>query len=348
VNNNHKLSNYISYDRLKVVTETCKPYRGRENVEYPYYKRAHGNKYFTPDMLDNELVYRIMYGHRHIRTEVSKDVFDAELKYQKYQHTEEKVMKYYIYIQIPYEIGIVRPDNSFEFTTPHINQSEITLLNNILFTSYKSGFIQRSVRHGGVVIRNGYRNGDTLFYPIAEGMRVDIATHIPREAGSYKIVGRRVNRKSVNDLLGKYKEMFLVTETMMKTMSSEDYLSVCVDLVKEYTDFNKHDAVEMAESTLNKSHMLDAFIMFAMATNADNLAVHVKRRISDAYADWWVRKFPNDLYSHYTSARRAISKCLYKQHEEVMKEVEFEFGKKYPSSEWGYEIYKNGVEIEQY
>jgi hypothetical protein len=342
-----KLSNYISYLRLKTITEVHKPYRGRKRAEYPYWKRSHGQKYFTADELDGEQVYRLFYGDKWIKRDLTKEEYDGITTTNKYKHEKDGLETYFCYDQKPYQIGIVRPDNSFEFTMDYINQSELMLLNNILFVDYKNSFIQRSVRHGGVIVRNGYSNGDSLFYPAIEGMRIDIATHIPHEAGSYKIIGRRVNRKSVNDLLGKYKEMFLIAETMMKTMSVDDYINVCMDLCKE-TVVTRYITGEHAENALSKSHMLDAFIFYAISLNSDNLCKHIERGLDKSNNQWWVRKFPDNIYTHYSNTRRAISKHLYKQHEDVMKEVEFEFGKKYPASEWGYEVYKNGVEVKQY
>lgn len=344
---------YLSYQSLTSVVNTQKPYRGRDRAEYPYYNRKHGHKYFTVDELNGEKVYRIFYGNMWNRVEITKEEFNAITTQNKYIHDS----KCYTYHSKPNEIGIVRPDDSFEFTAEYMNQSEMMLLNQILVGHWTNGYLQRSVHHGGMMFRSGKRNNDNLFYPIVEGLRVDIATLSPHESGSYKVVGRRVSRKAVNDLLGKYKEMFKVSETMAKTMTSDDYIDASVDIWKEHkfnggstgheNRFTQERAWDAGEQALSKSHMLDAFILFSLAFSYI-LRSEIGYKLSGEKRNFWYRNFPNDLYSHYESSRRSITKHLYQEHEEVFNKSEFEFGKKYPASEWGYEVLKNGVEVKQY
>jgi len=170
-------------------------------------------------------------------------------------------------------------------------------------------------------------------------------------------VGRRVSRKAVNDLLGKYKEMFKVSETMAKTMTSDDYIDASVDIWKEHkfnggstgheNRFTQERAWDAGEQALSKSHMLDAFILFSL-TFSYILRNEIAYKLSGEKRSPWHHRFPDDLYSHYENSRRVINKYLYQQHEEVFNKTEFELGKKYPASEWGYEVFKNGVEVKQY
>jgi hypothetical protein len=45
--------------------------------------------------------------------------------------------------------------------------------------------------------------------------------------------------------------------------------------------------------------------------------------------------------------KRKINKELYKRNPSVMKLTEYEPNKAYPPSEWGVDVFVNGVEVEQ-
>ena len=62
----------------------------------------------------------------------------------------------------------------------------------------------------------------------------------------------------------------------------------------------------------------------------------------------WATSGEYDLVALFDTMKRKLNKEIYRNNDSVMKEVEYEMGKRYPASEWGVTITVDGKEVEQY
>ena len=86
----------IHVEVLNKIIKNEKPYRGRTNEEYPYWKREHGQKFFR----------------------VVRDCPDGEILYYEIHYYSEHVATVY-------------PDNTIEFMDRHYYNGTMIILNDI-------------------------------------------------------------------------------------------------------------------------------------------------------------------------------------------------------------------------
>ena len=145
---------YLNYERLKEITKIASPYRGSTN-RYPIGKRTQNNKYFLEEKEGDEIIYRIIYGNSWTTTEITKEEYivaknnnDPDVYEQEDWNSKDKI--YRRYKRKPNELGIVRPDNTFEFTKSLANgygQGDKQIL-----SGWSAGYLYSSSRQGGMEI----------------------------------------------------------------------------------------------------------------------------------------------------------------------------------------------------
>jgi hypothetical protein len=212
----------LAWDRLTEISVSQKPYRGTTN-RYPIGKRTHNHKDFVIEERNGEQVYVIRYGYgwkTHEHTE--QEYLANQGNIHKRDHNG--VTTYESYSSVPSEIGIVRSDNTFEFTSMYYGQGD-----NMILSSWSRGYFARSSRHGGMIYRGG--NGD-VFHPIFKGMRVDCETMMPHKDSQYQVVGKRVSRKDAKEFLTRYADFYKVNEVMLKAMEWKGYMETGLDVMK--------------------------------------------------------------------------------------------------------------------
>jgi len=344
----------LHWDRLTEIKNTQMPYRGTTN-RYPIADRKHNTKCFYVEERGDETVYVVTYGYRY------QEVFRTEEEYKKDQNNKkqniflrdwekDETKKYVSYIHFPRELGIIRSDNTFEFTSEYYGQGD-----NILMSRWSRGWFFRSSRYGGMVYKEGMND---IFHPIFEGMRVNLDTMMPHESSIYKVTGKRVNRKDAKQFLSKYADFYKINEVMFKTIDWKTLMDTAVDTVKslanqdELINFylskeTKDNMIAWADKNINVAP-LDSALAFAVAHDIGNMYRRVRSSTLDnGYTSVYGNAEIDPMYI-YSSIKRKLNKELYKRHDEVMKPVEYTMGKRFPQSEWGLTITVDGKEVEQY
>lgn len=355
----------FEYKVLDQITQTTNPYRGTKN-RYPIDNRKHSHKYFISDYLDGEKVFRIFYGktYQAVYLPSNEIVAQAKARGEYVYQPENGTMPFYHEMR-PNEVGIVRPDNTFEFTINRLHQGTCMFINDFM-----DGWVYRSSRHGGFVYNASIKNcTEQVFHPVFKGLRFGLGENKDvHEVSKYQLFGRSVNRKESKQLMSKYVDMFKVSEIMAKTMRPEDFVMTAVEVMNEaykidlanmpnsyhHVDDEEEDGVMTVAEEQVSSKPLDSLLLFGRHLNVDGLQFHrlfhQARRItgnaSSGYSDYYGRLL--DPLTAVEAVKRKLSKVLYERNPEVMNVRELEAGKPYPQSDWGFTITVNGKEVEQY
>ena len=334
----------LTWERLTNIKDTVKPYRGTTN-RFPIADRRHNHKDFISEERDGEQVYVIRYGYswqtqQHTKEEwlanqsgITERTYNGETTYESYK-------------TIPRELGIVRPDNTFEFTSKYYGQGD-----NIIMSNWSSGYFFRSSRHGGMIYRGG---GGDVFHPIFQGMRIYCDTMMPHENSQYQVVGKRVSRKDAKEFLTRYADFYKINEVMLKAMDWNGYIDTAVDAVKSsqistdnwsLSSDDREKLIKFAEEKLNTSP-LDAGIAFALAYDVQNMYSRVRAYMDSTNgSSYYKREVELDIV--FGNLKRKLNKELYKRNPSVMKLTEYVPNQSYPPSEWGVDVFVNGKEVEQ-
>lgn len=356
----------FEYKSLDHITQTTNPYRGTKN-KYPIGNRKHSHKYFISDYLNGEQVYRIFYGkaYREVYLPDDESVAIAMARGEHVVKREGKGMPFYHEV-IPNEVGIVRPDNTFEFTTKSLHQGLCMFINDFI-----GGYIYRSSRHGGYVYNSvDNSRGQSVFHPLFKGIRFGLGENKNvHEVSKYQLFGRSVNRKESKQLMSKYSDMFKVSEIMAKTMRPEDFVMTAIEVANEAYDINLLDehtgghvyaseakrkkALEVAEARI-ESAPLDALLIYAVVHQVDGAQLYrlyhqgsaIKGTTNNRHNSYYARLLnPEGIVE---ATKRKLSRELYEKTPEVMNVRELEAGKPYKQSDWGFTITVNGKEVERY
>lgn len=355
----------LEYKSLLNITLTTNPYRGTKN-RYPLVNRKQSYKYFISDYLDGEQVFRIFYGktYREVYLPNEEAVAIAVARGEYVVKRPEGIPFYHESIQN--EIGIVRPDNTFEFTAKYLSQGLCTVLNDLIF-----GYMYRSSRHGGYVYSaNSSSRDKAVFHPLFKGIRFGLGEdRNVHESSKYQLLGRSVNRKESKKLMSKYTNMFKVAEIMAKTMKPEDFVMTAIEVANEAYDINLLDedtgghvyaneakrkkALEVAESRI-ESAPLDALLIYAVVYQVDGAQLYrlyhqgiaLKGLTASGHNAYYARLLNPE--SIVEATKRKLSRDLYERTPEVMNVRELEIGKPYGQSDWGFTLMVNGKEVGQY
>jgi hypothetical protein len=332
----------LEWSRLTEITKTQKPYRGTTN-RFPIGDRRHNHKDFVSEERDGEQVYVIRYGYNYKRYEHTKDEWQVNQGTIHVRNSDGETI-YESYKTLPREIGIVRSDNTFEFTSAYYGQGD-----NIIMSNWSRGWFLRSSRHGGMI----YKGGSDAFHPIFKNMRVNCETMMPHENSVYKVVGKRVSRKDAKDFLSRYTDFYKINEVMLKAMDWKGYMESMADVLKSLgitTDnWSLHPEeqerlVKFADENLNTAP-LDAGIAYALAYDVQSLYSKHRAFAEPNGNSYYSREVELDVV--FSNLKRKLNKELYKSNPSVMKLIDYEPNKPYPPSEWGVDVFVNGVEVEQ-
>jgi hypothetical protein len=362
----------LSYDRLKDITKTQKPYRGTAN-KYPIDKRTASYKYFTVEKEGDDEVYHISYYEVHDHVEVTKeeyvDLNNKGIKTSSYTPYQETVARYFRVNSKPNLLGIVRPDDTFEYVKSHDNPDHHTSYNqgeNILLSTWLDCDQRRSGSQGGTVVGRFKPTSSystpmpekyEVFHPVFRGLRINLNDFSIHPSCHYKTTSKKVNRKAGKELLKGYETFYKVCETMLTPMEYKTFIDVAVDVIKEsdlsqeslssyYT--SAEDTKLLAESAdrIKDEAPLDAFIMYSVAYDINGMWQRVRNVGKNNY--WTSNGAEMFLPKLFASVKRVMNKQFYKKNPSVLTEVDNEMGKYYPPCAWGVDLFVNGVETNQY
>lgn len=343
----------LSYARLMQATKDNKPYRGTTN-KFPYAERKNSYKHFLVEEENGETVFKIVYGNRWKQVVVNTPEEEAAAKLAghtvvSYHHSPE--VRFY-HEQTPNLLGVVRPDDTFQFMTDgHIGQGIATVLSRL-----SQGYFYRDSSRGGLVYTRGYSRYSGVpadFFPIFHGLRIKTDMTGVHESSKFDVIRHKVRRKRAKEAMAHYTDMFNVSKAMFTCMESKDIYVLARDVIDQY--FND-DAIHISFKVVNgieelikssnnlrdlaKTSPVDAMILFSLycrngEINVWNISGASNRNI----------KVDNLI----NNVKRHVTKLVYGSTEGVLEEVVHEAGKLYPSSDWPVHIRtKDGVKQIQY
>lgn len=337
---------HITYQTLLEQTRKELPYRGAHN-RFPVGSRKQSNKYFLTDERDGESIARVIYGERKQYSPISKELHNhlrGKINVNVITRGSPQEPTYYRIDTVPNELGIVREDNTFEFTAHHLNQGE----NNIL-TKWSYGYFNTRVRHGGVV-----HSGLRVFHPIWQGARFSMDDY-GKSYKPYQVFGLRVKRKEAKDHFKSYEKFFTVARTMSTAMEWENFERTAIDVINEHiTGFNWGDAygwynperennfLSMAKS-LQDTAPLDAYVFYLCAFNS-NVMSRLVTKVNKTNNYYRTPTMP----TLYLGFHRRLTQEIYKATPELFKDVEYEAGKGFPANNWGIKVLVDGQQVKQY
>ena len=176
--------NYITYERLKEITEKEKPYRGRAQEEYPYDVRSHGNKYFTV----GEDYYDIYYDKAPLLRIHKGSIVEWIGEYDNFSY-----------------------------------QGQITILNKFHEQgSFRQGWwyngyqLTNMDKRGGLCMAHITDKDKKKYdiYPFRKGIKFDMLSNIP--ITKYDVYARQVDRKKSLKSYKEHKNDFTILETTFK------------------------------------------------------------------------------------------------------------------------------------
>jgi hypothetical protein len=296
---------------------------------------------------DGQRVFDIVHGQRwkHITlTKVEHDNLakQGSTKLRSYQHGDG-TWEYYTYEVSPNILGIVRPDNTFEFTSDNYGQGDRGIL-----STYGHGELSTNSRMGGMVWTGRLNtNGTRGAYPIYKGMRVNCETMLPIKP--ITVIGRKVDRKVGKDLLAGYASFYATTEVMTKAMDYEVFVRTMNDVMNDHMGGDiaqMHTEYSAKAEALIHTAPLDAAMLYMMGWDIGGMRWNLRRFMDTSFS----RYSSNEDTPHtmFLNLKRRLNKEIYKAHEQVFKKVEYVNGEMYPPSEWGYTVMVDGVEVKQY
>lgn len=233
----------LSYERLSQIVKDTKPYRNAPN-RYPLMRRAHGYKcfYVEKDAQGNDeyhISYQYTYVEKAIPEKEAKELI-AKNNWVNNRLLSNGSTEYFLWERHRHILGIVRSDNTFEYTANSLHQGD-----RMFLTWANDGEVVSSVRHGGTIYREyerdlskpqkGYYNyrGETIFrtvfwkntvtIPLFKGQRMDICTN--KSVINYEVHTPYVNRKRSKEILSEHINDLNFAEIMVKTMSKEVFIS---------------------------------------------------------------------------------------------------------------------------
>lgn len=335
----------IRYEALLEQTRKELPYRGTHN-RFPVGSRKQSNKYFLTDERDGESIARVIYGERRQYNVISKEMHDhlrGKINANVIERGSPEERVYYRIDTVPNELGIVREDNTFEFTAHHLNQGE----NNIL-SKWSYGYFNTSARHGGVV-----HSGLRVFHPVWQGARFSMDDN-GKSYKPYQVFGLAVKRKEAKDHFKSYEKFFTVAKTMALAMEWESFRSTAIEVINEHiTGFdweNMHSWFDpkrqedflAAGKSLQDTAPLDAYILHVCGYSY-NILNRVKT--GKNYYGWEADSTMDKVYLGF---HRRVTRDIYKASPELFKEVEYEAGKGFPANNWGIKVIVDGQQVKQY
>ena len=362
----------LSYDRLKDITKTQKPYRGTTN-KYPIDKRTASYKYFTVEKEGDDDVYHISYYEVHDHVEVTKEEYEdlnaKGIKTSTYTPYQETEAKYFRVSTEPNLLGIVRPDNTFEYVKAHVNPNHHVGYGqgeNILLSTWLQADQRRSGSQGGVIV--GRWKPDTsyrtpmpdryeAFHPVFKGLRINMSDFSVHPSCHYKTTSKKVNRKAGKELLKGYETFYKVCETMLTPMEYKTFIEVAVDVIKEsnlsqeslssyYTSAEDTKLLAETAERIKDDAPLDAFIMYSVAYDTNGMWQRVRNVDKNNY--WTSSGAEIELAKLFASVKRVMNKQIYKKHPSILTEVDNKMGEYYPPCTWGVDLFVNGIETNQY
>jgi len=339
----------FSYDRLLYIIKNNPPYRGTTN-EYPVWYRHQSYKRFKAVELGKkkgvmQYEFIIYYGYTYVKTEIKKEEYEAlgEKKNPRgYSNNPDGTKTYHKLNKIPNEIGVVRFDNTFEFTC----DSEYLHQGIRQYLSSRGQWVVQSIRHGGAVIYNAYRS---VKCPVFKGLRIYMDTLMPHASSDYKIIKKSVNRSKAAAARKKYENSMRRAASFFAAMDKDTMRYQLKDTVESLTGSNEvlstysHEFREGIQSLPIK--LIDEDPVGAVLACILKYNILFAVSMVNGFQSGWYTTTPPATY--FYTAKEKLHKEIYVKlnafDEEVITSEQI-----IPSSVWPLTVMVKGKVVEQY
>lgn len=297
----------MNYAELLQITKSVPAWRGTS--EYPYAKRTMRDRYFIPVKQENGEIWF---------------------------HIHDRV-----------EVGIMRPDNTFEFTSG-LWISNLNTLN--WYFLGRENWITQSKAHGGVILK---WSGTKDIMPVFKSLRINLETKELHESSKYVVHCKTPDRKSMNEKMKPYEEKLTLAKTFLKAMPISAFLEDYMNFVDErYSSPRDYSIMEYEFKGLLQQDPVGAIYSYMHAMNIGNIKNWHDRQKAlkqGNASQWWYGEDPSEKTPtyFYTKVRDIFrNKILTEEDAFVYKTYPYE-NKKFPTSDWNTIVEVNGKPMDR-
>lgn len=315
----------ISYDRLIQRIALDKPYKDSGNA-YPLGDRRYSSRHFRHEADES---FTIWYADRESIDNKYGKVNDKAKNLSSHRDWYDKRM-----------LGIVRPDNSFEFCSGWCGNGENMLLGQAL-----GAHVYQDKARGGVIYEKG-----RVAHPVFKGLRINCDTG--EAMTEYEAFLPKVKRKEANEVMKQYAEFMSVFETMIKSMDSKGIWEVYVDLYVHEANAREDRWRSMTmpdvKRLIDDRKYIDAGCLFIMLSRFSHMRWRTEwiMNHTDGTGKITTESLP---YAFVDKAVADIQvnfrKMILLQHPEVFKMEKIERGAALPASQWGIKVQLDGQPV---
>ena len=297
----------MNYKDLMEITKSVPAWRGTN--EYPYAKRTMRDRFFIPVKQDNG---------------------------ETWFHIHDSV-----------ELGIMRPDNTFEFT----NNVWISNLNSLNWYFLGRGkWITQSKAHGGVILK---WVGSKNITPVFKSLRINLETGELHESSKYVVHCKTPDRKQMNEKMKPYEEKLTLAKTFLKAMPIDVFLSDYMNFVDErYTSLRDYSITEYEFKGLLQQDPVGAIYSYMHAINIGNVKNWHQRQKElkkGTGTQYWYGDDPSEktpVYFYNKVRENFRDKILTQEDAFVYKTYPWE-NKRFPTSDWNTIVEVNGKPMDR-
>jgi hypothetical protein len=309
--------NYINHHNLVSTTKFQEPYRNSGNA-YPLGDRKYSARHFRKE---DDGSFSIWYSNREQTDQfVTGTTPTANKRHENYMKN--------------CRLGVVRPDNSFEFVATLYEQGE-----NMMLSESLGGHLYNDVTRGGLMFTKG-----KFTHPVFTGLRINCNTG--KAITDYKIFRKILDRKKANEYMKRYEEFKRVGPMMYQSMTDRGISEVYDDLYTEYGDegFTRLGNVE-AMRMVKEGKYVDAVCAFGLhhqwGTLYDTKQRAILRAAGEPVSDGYFKLNPRVRETTLKRIKDEFRDIAVAEENSLFEYEELEAGHRPPASKWKYKITVN-------
>lgn len=312
--------NYINYQNMVSTTKREAPYRNSGNA-YPLGDRKYSSRHFRKE---DDGSFSVWYSNREQTDQfVTRTAPESEKRHENFMKN--------------CRLGVVRPDNSFEFVATLYAQGE-----NMMLSEGLAAHVYNDITRGGLMLTRG-----KFTHPVFTGLRIDCNSG--KAVTDYKIFRKILDRKKANEYMKQYAEFLRVGPAMYKSMTDNGITEVYDDLYAEYGErFPKISNAE-AMRMVREGKYVDAVCVFGMHRQWGVIYETRQRAIARASG----RPIEDSYFKLYPRLREMTLKRIKDEFRDIavveenslFEYEELEAGHKPPASKWEYKITVDGKQV---
>jgi hypothetical protein len=355
-------SNYaccdLDYNRLKRITDVEKPYKltkvSTMPNRYPLVQRTHNHKYFIPETINGEVAYRVYYGHSWYRDHITEDEYDAlsaEVKAQYHVGRDYYgKQEWFKYVKTLNEVGLVYPDNSFEFTAvSSLGQGLRVMLSRGWFKNNTDVVAQ--VNRGGVVMFNwegSYYNGNRYnWHPVFKGLRINLPDMSLHHSCKYEVLTKKVIRKESKQLFAKHKEDIQIATLLINAMGKENFVKESIAFDTALAPTSKKEELYKYVDREDITPLDKIIALCILYSNRSKFNFNWVLSEDKGTSSWAYNEL--DVEALINCAIRNFKEDLLRDNAETaFTTVSHKVGDIYPQTKWGVTVLHNGNITQQY